>query len=1081
MYFKRLEMFGFKSCADRTKINFERGITAIVGPNGCGKSNISDAVKWVLGEQSAKSLRGSCMEDVIFNGTDHRDPLGYSEVSLVLSNEEKILPIEYDEVIITRRLYRSGESEYLLNKNPVRLKDISELLMGSGIGMSAYSMIEQGKIDQILSSDPEERRTIFEEASGITKFKTKKREAIRRLEHTEQNLLRVGDITKEVERQINSIERQAKKAKRHQELFERLKGLDTRLAAFKYKEMKEQRDSFNNENGGIKEKESKLAGDIKLISGETEELKAKIELLNSKISQYRTDYNDTSVSLQKDQDKIALDRERLQELYKHEADHKAEADSLDLRINDIAKAIEDMSKKLTSVLEGTREKEGSLAAKKEELSRLKEETKEKEESVKSDKLKMVDVLALQSKSRNEIAKITSDIQNSLARLRRLGVEKGDVLKEFKGMEKKMGASRLLVNMALSKVETLENERIGLQNNLKKERDTSSLLEKRISDSKNHILSLHSKLAFLKELVKKHEGFTGGAQVLLNALSDGSLKIEGPCEPLAELLEPKSGYEAACEAALVGSLQSLVVDNWKTAFEAFKYLNKSRLGKAAFIKNDHNISGINTVMPDGEAVLKNILQFMRFDERYNSLFSQLLTNTFLTDGIEEGVAALEKLSPEVRGKVKLVTMRGDIITHNAITAGSPVTDLTSSIIGRQTRIKEAEALIADSEKNILKLKQELHVKKELVDNFQAKIKGVEGMIRSEEIELTQKKSEEQNLEKEAKKLKEEVDLLDLELEESSLTNSELVAREEELRSKLSETEESESALQVSILGSENFIREGAKKREELLITITQTQTEISSLKKEEDDFYLRAEEQNGYRESQVKLFDTKRQLLDDSRRRQKELKEEIGALEIDAERLKERSHVIEKELGILEGEAGQIKGLAEEKQARLDKEKELLGGLKEKLHGLQMEEAQFSFQMETLRNKIGEIYKVDLHDIISSLEPIENQESIQKEVAQLSQTIEKIGPVNLVAIDEHKELEERYSFLKCQQEDLVSAKDSLHEAIKKINKTTKQLFMKTFTEIQAESRIILGSSSAGERPRSSFSMKRMSLRAALRSS
>lgn len=314
MYFKQLGIVGFKSFPHKTKLKFEPGVTAIVGPNGCGKSNISDAIRWVLGEQSAKSLRGFSMEDVIFSGTDSVEPTNMAEVSLTLSNEKKTLPIDYDEVTITRRLFRSGESEYILNKTPVRLKDITNLLMGTGLGTSSYSVIEQGKIDLILSSKPEDRRFVFEEASGITRYKSKKKEALRKLEHTENNLVRISDIINEVKRQINSIERHAKKAERYKSDFEVMKDLDLKFSAHQLRSINAELALNKERLEAVCEDEKSLKAEhdesLTLINGYREELDAVIQ----ELTDTQQNLSETTLFVEKGTHKIALNEERVNDL-----------------------------------------------------------------------------------------------------------------------------------------------------------------------------------------------------------------------------------------------------------------------------------------------------------------------------------------------------------------------------------------------------------------------------------------------------------------------------------------------------------------------------------------------------------------------------------------------------------------------------------------------------------------------------------------------------------------------------------------------------------------------------------------------
>jgi len=504
MYFKKLEIFGFKSFADKTVLNFEPGITAVVGPNGCGKSNIFDSIRWVLGEQSVKELRGSSMEDVIFNGTSNKSPLGFAEVSLTFANESRRLDIAYDEVTITRRLFRSGESEYLLNKTVVRLKDIQELLMGTGIGAEAYSLIQQGRVDLVVSARPEDRRMIFDEASGITKYKSKKREALNKLKDTESNLLRINDITVEVKRQIASIERQANKARKYKEEFERLKKLEVRMAQY-------QIGSFDGNKTRVRAKLDELRAKEKGLNQEIEDLSHLLtnEInylgeLEQKINEVRAEEIKLDGQVDLNGRQIGFNQERIDNLDQNKDRLTGQKEELIERCREQQQKLEELKQVLSGVEGILNRNEECLKEKREHLDGLERSLKTAKEKIKEHEEKTLTLTSSQVGVRNQLTDVMKETQGSIARKRRLEMENEKVLCEKNEIERKLEAVNGQINNLTSIGQSLGEEREQRRFQVEESKTRLAQLDGQIHELEKKSLSLKSQKEFIEELCVQYQ-------------------------------------------------------------------------------------------------------------------------------------------------------------------------------------------------------------------------------------------------------------------------------------------------------------------------------------------------------------------------------------------------------------------------------------------------------------------------------------------------------------------------------------------------------------------------------------------------
>jgi len=931
MYFKKLELVGFKSFCNKTTLHFEPGITAIVGPNGCGKSNIFDSIRWVLGEQSIKSLRGSNMEDVIFNGTDSKEPLGMAEVSLSFDNTNKAFPIDHNEVLITRRIFRSGESEYLLNKTQVRLKDILDLLAGTGIGAESYSLIPQGKIDMILSSKPEDRRLVFDEASGITKYKSQKREALRRLEETEQNLLRVNDIIIEVKRQIGSLERQANKARRYKEVFEELKTKETKLAKTQKKEIDQEKLELSNQLTELQEKENSLINIIAQQESGTTNISHEVKTLEELIQGVKDELMNLNNLISFSAERINFNKERILELEANKRMWIAQLEQAKTRLVADEEKLNGLKAEYTTIKASIEEKSAQLSERENQLNNISTGIRASLEKISEAKKSVMDFASRISLTKNELSDLNSKQQIYLARKKRLEIEKLKISEEKTQTENnlnniKQEVSSLEVNFGelnnrLSAVKTdLENETAALNN-----------INLEIENLEKYKVSLESQKQFLEQLRTKY-------------------------------------------------------DDISESMGAVIYLDKPVQEK---------ISGL---------VIK--------------------INGLLGLSEEEKIKATLKVSGEAKAF--------DLSTEN---------------------ISEK---ISQTEQKISGLKESKIQKLGLIEEINKTLTGLQSDLRNQEINLANKRTTCASTEEQFNKIKEEDELIVLELNEVEAEMVSMNVKLSGLGHSLEDLNREQSTNEDSIAIEQNNIAQNNSKKEDVLVAIAQTKTELDSLSKRisSDDDTLKLLEIR-YREDRDTLINLEKQ-IQDSDAKHLNLETEIKELEDKIQQTNNEILNYTQKRKETELKHTEISSSLNEMLKAIDINKKDLEGLKESVFKNQGKYKDIDFKYLSIKERLLQAYKIDLDSLIEpepqTVEEENTQEiNIFEEIQKLKEKLDSYGSVNLVAIEEYDELKKRYDFLTQQQTDLVTAKESLHEAILKINRTTKKMFMDTFDLIKVEFR------------------------------
>ncbi|MBD3379497.1 MAG: chromosome segregation protein SMC [Candidatus Omnitrophica bacterium] len=1044
MHLKSLELVGFKSFLNKTKIKFEPGVTAVVGPNGCGKSNVVDAIKWVLGEQSPKSMRSSAMQDVIFNGTDKQAPVNMAEVSITLSNEDRSLPVDYDEVTISRRLHRSGESEYLLNKTQVRLKDVKDILYGTGIGTSSYSVVEQGRMDMILSSKPEERRHIFEEASGITKYRAQKREAVLKLERTQDNLTRINDIIREISRQINSIERQARKAERYKARFEELKDIDVKLSYARYMGLGTDDDTMGEEDHRLREKALALQEKVEecsaLLSANREEFSAVIEDLQ--VSQ--AELSSMESEIDKNRHVAAVNGERIQELEKT-------VQRLDWEIEEATERKEEMSKRLdalkvrfSEVSSRCGRKEKDLAGAEEDIRRIAEETDLHRHEVQVNRNRTVDLASEQTRARNAMIKIEADIHNSQARQKRLEKEKRSLLSEKQRVEEEYGAISARASEIENELEDKKNETRAFAGEFGQKQQEFSALREEKRAKESRLNEVRPRRQFLEKLVSEREGINEGVKRVLDLAEQGDERFKGVKGLLSELITVKDGYGEALETVMGDIAQSIVVEDRSSASLVMGYLEENSMGSVTFMILDELESIGDWKVPDGSS-FRDIETVLNSDPRYACALRKLIEGTFVSSS--EGAESFISNNHSFTGRA--ICPDGEVVRRGFRRSRNFSGEEVVSLFARKEKAQKLRQEEESLEKELGNLTSSLKEMELWLRESASQKEKLEADLRDKHIEFAGISSKKNSTGEKLSNLEEEMRLVEADISEERQSVDSLEQEKTSMESRVSSIEEEAVKLQCLIEESQKVMQESSRRREEAMYRVSDLKAELSALKKEEENLSDNLKREQEVLDRMAGEVEEKRSRVSGSGDRIRSLKKEIEDITVNNRELEAEREVKKAAIEERQRAKDRLSGDIHLREEVLKQNERELEDVRNKVRDMDVRKTEVEYKRSALVERIKENYKIDITAV--GIEPEEDMDlaAAEAKVKELKEQLEKMGDVSLGAVEEHKELQERYEFLSKQHDDLVTAREELLKAITKINRTTRKMFIETFENIRRE--------------------------------
>ena len=1044
MYLKSIEVQGFKSFANRLVFEFHNGITGIVGPNGSGKSNIGDAVRWVLGEQSAKQLRGGKMEDVIFAGTELRKPVSYASVAITIDNSDHALPVDFDQVTITRKVFRSGESEYLMNGSACRLRDINELFYDTGIGKEGYSIIGQGQIDRILSGKPEERRELFDEAAGIVKFKRRKAAAQKKLDDESRNLVRVNDILAELEKQVGPLEHQAEKAKEYLKLKEELKKNDVNLFLIESDEFKEELAKVN-ETFSIADAELKAAkAEFEKSGAEYEANEERLSCLNHTIEENSSIANQAEIDKNRLSSQIELLNEQIKSVLASDEQLNKRLDSIKERLLDS----DEEKKRLISERFKLTDRLDEMKAECEEadniVKSLTESIAELEENVENGKDDVIDNL-------NERGQIKAKLQRNVTLLEQVNIRKSELTRKLincKSEEDTQKQNLDSLKKQLSDVrEDISSINEKLSDRAKNQlliRDTINKYNTDINNLNRIVMGESSRLESLKNITERYDGYGSSIRKVMEQKE----KNKGIIGVVADIIKTKKQYETAIETALGGTIQNIVTDNEETAKGLITFLKQNKFGRATFLPlsaiSGRDIKVDNTLTSEKGAIgFAN--QLIECDSEFYELARYLLGRILVVDNIDNALAIARRHNHSVR----IVTLEGDMLSPGGSMSGGAFKN-SSNLLGRRREIEELETSVAGNEKKLKSLETEL-------SNAREKLSVVRNELEQLKTELQEKQLAENtssmNLEA-AERKQEELN--------RAYTNSK--RESEEIEVSVLQINAEIDAGKIALAESERHDKELTDKINSDNAKIEQNKAELAARQAEAEKRHIELanfSQQDTFAEENIK-----RVLREISRLNEEadEIKDSLGSADDEIREKKENIAKIGETIATAEAKIAEYAGITakerEERDKVQEKQRELFTRREEisgRINTLDKECLRISSRIEKIETMRDEridymwneyeltlIRAAELRD-----ESLNNSDVLRKSITVLKADIKKLGDVNVNAIEDYKEISERYIFLKTQHDDLITARDTLIKVIDELDTGMRTQFIEKFQEIKVE--------------------------------